>query len=405
MFFPPVSGGRILIYNHVRLLSKFYEVEIVTPDSKDDSPNFPDQGLHAIGKVHYVKFPNQQLMKKPESWGYMLRHYPKAILARYPIVHIYDFYAHPDVQKLIKDDFDVIQLNQSWYYHPELKHRRGKLLLVSQNYEYEYWRGMAKALFHQKEYIRGVSYWLGSGKIFHQEQEAMGEADGVLALSERECRIFNEVYRLKGKCHAVNPGIDISSCRESQRLDTPSDTKKTLDLIYVGSLNAPQNADGLISFIKEIYPILKKLSPFSCRLILVGGNPVAALQKLAKEDPSIVLTGLVDDVKPWIKKSDIYIVPLKHGSGIRFKIMEAMAMGKPVISTRKGAEGLDVEGAGVIIVDKFQDFVEAILSLTKDRKLLLQMEQTNIDFANKNFDCEKIFHDKILPIYRAMINT
>ena len=107
-----------------------------------------------------------------------------------------------------------------------------------------------------------MCYWLGSGKIFRQEKEAVNEADLVLALSERERKIFQQVYGLRERCHVVNPGIDIAPFRALPDIDLPSDGKGPFSMIYVGSLNTPQHAAGVISFIKEAYPLLKKNLPF-----------------------------------------------------------------------------------------------------------------------------------------------
>ena len=403
MFYPPVSGGKILAFNHVRFLSQFYEVEILTPEPKEKHQTMPGDVLSQLGKVHYVDLAYHRLTKGPDSLSYMLRNYPRAVFARYPIVDIYDFYGHPDVQKLIKDDFDLIQLFHSWFFHPFLNQRRGKLFLVQHNYEYEYWRQMALALVEQKKYFRGLCYWLGSGKIFRQEKEAVNAAYVVLALSERERKIFQQVYGLKERCHVVNPGIDIAPFQVLQDIDLTSDGREPFSMIYVGSLNTPQHAAGVISFIKDVYPLLKKVLPLGCCFCLVGADPVDAIKQLADHDPSITLTGFVSDVKPWIRKADLYIVPLTYGSGIRFKIMEAMAMGKPVVSTKKGAEGLEIEKAGVIVVDEIRDFVSAISALAIDRKALLRMGKDNRSYAIENFNCERIFINKILPIYQALI--
>jgi len=395
-FYPPDGGGKIRIYNNVKSLSKLYDLHILIPTP---SSNRDIKGLKFLSKSYNIYSINIKhfLDSFPltKNFYFLLR----SIFAKYPISGIYEFYSNPQVIKLIKSDFSFIQLEHSWWYHSILKKRKGKLIIIEHNYEYEYWKELGRSLLKQKKYVTGLKYIIGSLKILQQEQEALKDADLILTVSERETNILKK-FALKGNIYTVPSGID-TTLYTNYSLDVKRQDDY-IYLIYVGSLNTPQTAEGAIFFIKEIWPLLKQ-SPFKYKLYLVGRDPVRELEKLASEDQNIILTGFVEDVRLYIAKSHIYIVPLRYGSGIRLKIMEAMAMGKPIVSTKKGAEGLNLHNCGLIIADRPDDFAKAIVKLSKDDNLREKFGRINIKYAQEHFDWENIFVKKALPLYQRII--
>ena len=111
------------------------------------------------------------------------------------------------------------------------------------------------------------------------------------------------------------------------------------------------NQDAIRFFMAEIMPVIAK-EVTGVRLLVVGRNPGAALTELAATRQDIVVTGRVDDVRPFIEQARCYIVPIRIGGGTRLKIFEAMAMGRPVVSTTIGAEGLPVaDGTDLVLAD------------------------------------------------------
>jgi glycosyltransferase involved in cell wall biosynthesis len=125
------------------------------------------------------------------------------------------------------------------------------------------------------------------------------------------------------------------------------------------------NEDGILFFIDAILPHIRRKVP-GVRLIVVGRNPTHRLREIA-ERSRIEVTGTVDDVRPYIAEAAVYVVPLRVGGGTRLKIFEALAMGKAVVSTSVGAEGLPlIPGEHYIPADEPTEFAYAILALLKD---------------------------------------
>jgi glycosyltransferase involved in cell wall biosynthesis len=127
------------------------------------------------------------------------------------------------------------------------------------------------------------------------------------------------------------------------------------------------NEDAILYFVDAILPLIKRQCPV-VSLEVVGRSPSRKLQAaLAKSEKNLRLTGWVEDIRPFIARGSICIVPLRIGAGTRLKIFEAMAMSKAVASTSIGAEGLPVQaGENLLLADTPQEFADSVISLLGD---------------------------------------
>jgi glycosyltransferase involved in cell wall biosynthesis len=139
-------------------------------------------------------------------------------------------------------------------------------------------------------------------------------------------------------------------------------------LLFCGSLDYEPNIDGLKWFHSEVWPLIKKADP-SIRFTIIGRNAGATTYQELKADQSIDFVGEVDEVKKYYYQSSLAIVPLRKGSGTRLKILEAMSLGTPVVSTSIGAEGIDCShNSDIVIADDIFSFVRAVLDLLNDNQ-------------------------------------
>ena len=137
-------------------------------------------------------------------------------------------------------------------------------------------------------------------------------------------------------------------------------------LVFTGSMDWLPNEDAILYFVDAILPLIKQQCP-EVSLEVVGRSPSRKLQALAEAEKSIRLTGWVEDIRPFVARSSVCIVPLRIGGGTRLKIFEAMAMNKAVVSTSVGAEGLPVRpGENILLADAPQDFADSVVSLLRD---------------------------------------
>jgi glycosyltransferase involved in cell wall biosynthesis len=128
------------------------------------------------------------------------------------------------------------------------------------------------------------------------------------------------------------------------------------------------NVDGMLYFVREILPIIRRTRP-ETTLSIVGRTPPPEIVELGKQDPRILVTGTVPDIRPHVWGSKLSVVPLRIGGGTRLKIYESMAARVPVVSTTIGAEGLEIHPAGDIrIADTPEAFANECLELLADDK-------------------------------------
>ena len=163
--------------------------------------------------------------------------------------------------------------------------------------------------------------------------------------------------RLPGVRTAVVPnGVDTEYF-------TPSEDPESPALVYAGGMNMFANRDAVMHFLTEIWPRVRANVP-EVRFFAVGQDPPKELMALAARDPRIVVTGYVSDIRPLVKQAAVYVVPLRVGGGTRLKVLDAMAMGKALVSTSVGCEGIAVRSQEhLVIADDPESFASATVAL------------------------------------------
>ena len=181
-------------------------------------------------------------------------------------------------------------------------------------------------------------------------------ADRVLTVSETDRDAFAQVIDHE-KLTVIPTGVDVSYFQPMQVEDRPN------SLVFTGSMDWLPNEDAILYFAEAILPLIKRQCP-DISLEVVGRSPSRKLRALAESEKSIRLTGWVEDIRPFLSCGAVCIVPLRIGGGTRLKIFEAMAMGKAVVSTSVGAEGLPVQsGENIMLADTPEAFSNAVMSL------------------------------------------
>nr|WP_282730550.1 glycosyltransferase family 4 protein [Methanobacterium alcaliphilum] len=139
-------------------------------------------------------------------------------------------------------------------------------------------------------------------------------------------------------------------------------------LAFLGSLNSTHNQKSVLYLYKKIYPIIKNKFP-DIKLFIIGKEPPRSILNISKNDPSVVVTGYVHDVKDYLVHSSIIILPI-HGYGIKTRVLESMALGIPIICSPEAVHGIDVEnGKNIILASDTKEFINNIIKLLNDEKL------------------------------------
>jgi glycosyltransferase involved in cell wall biosynthesis len=214
----------------------------------------------------------------------------------------------------------------------------------------------------------GRRFYAGANwrKLRREELGTYRDADGVYVCSVAdERRLLDQV---PGARTAVIPNAADVEYYQPRPTDPPPDGST---VVYFGLLSTVPNVDGVIHFVQDIWPRIAEAHP-EARCKIIGGRPPRSLLALA--GPRVELTGFVSDLRPHLAAAAAVVVPLRLGSGTRLKIVEAMAMGKPVVSTTLGAEGIDaLPGRDILIADEPPTFAASVVRLLDDPPLAARL--------------------------------
>jgi polysaccharide biosynthesis protein PslH len=186
--------------------------------------------------------------------------------------------------------------------------------------------------------------------------------DHIISVSEEDRLAIAQDFHVKN-VSTIPTGVDGDYFRPQAIPEQPG------RLVFVGSMDWYPNEDGVLWFLSEIFPLIQKQIP-RASFTIVGRNPSARLTSALSGFRGVTLTGRVDDVRPYIAQAEVVVVPLRVGGGTRIKIPEAMAMSKPLVSTRIGAEGLDFrDGIELFVEDQQQEFAKVVVDLLRNCSL------------------------------------
>jgi glycosyltransferase involved in cell wall biosynthesis len=263
-------------------------------------------------------------------------------------------------------------------------------ILFTHNVEAEIWRRHAETAANAASRVMLGRQWR---RMLRFEAAALRRFDLVLAVSDADGQTFERLYpgALKAPVHVVQTGVDTdyfwpalapgaaraavpaaaSGAAAAAALPAVPATAPSAappgraHLVFTGSMDWLPNEDGMTYFCREILPRIRQAEP-DATVAIIGRSPTPAVKKLG-EIPGVEVTGRVDDVRPHIARGAVYIVPLRIGGGTRLKIFEAMAMGKAVVSTTVGAEGLPVTPTrDIVLADEPARFAQAVVHLIRD---------------------------------------
>ncbi len=212
--------------------------------------------------------------------------------------------------------------------------------------------------------LRRLVYRLESTRVRRLERQLASQADAVLCVSEQEAALFRSICP-DGHVVALRNGVDTEYFRPSITGETDEHAHRC---VFVGVLDYQANVDGLDWFCREVWPQVRVKVP-DAAFHIVGKNPTAAVRRLGEID-GVMLVGPVPDVRPHLESAAVAIAPLRVARGIQNKVLEAMAMGKPVVATPEAREGLDVEnGTHALLAASSQQFCDSIVTLLNSHTL------------------------------------
>ena len=273
--------------------------------------------------------------------------------------------------------FDIIQF-EGLYVCPYIpvvrKYSDATIVYRAHNIEHEIWERSSKLAKGGKKWY----YKLLSRRIRRFEKGFMNRYDLLVPITERDGIILDKLGNKKPK-HVSQTGIDSSVLiPNSKTLEYPS-------LFHIGSLEWAPNQEGIIWFIENCWPEIHHLFP-DLKFYLAGRNaPHWLVQKIV--GPNIVFLGEVEDAYDFMNSKAIMIVPLLSGSGMRIKIIEGMALGKSIVTTPIGTEGISTtSGTNILIAEDKAEFIKAVTKLVEDVEFFHFLGKNAIEYIHEKFD-------------------
>lgn len=258
------------------------------------------------------------------------------------------------------------------------------VVLFTHNVEAEIWRRHAATAVSPVTRVLLRQQWRRMGRF---EARALARCELVLTVSPADVATFSRLYpaAARRRMHVVHTGVDTEYFSPS-----PAPTRPA-HLVFTGSMDWLPNEDAMRYFVDEVLPRIQAVEP-AATLSIVGRDPTPAVWRLSNHT-GVEVTGRVDDVRPEIARSQVYVVPLRIGGGTRLKIFEAMAMGRAVVSTTIGAEGLPVTpNRDIVIADEADAFARAVVDLIRNHDRRRRIEAAARQLVVDRYDWCAVAH-------------
>jgi len=397
--YPPIGGPFLRIENSIKALSKISELVLF---SREDPVNMG--GKEAINfyknyckEIYFlpsrisISIKLKSFVKK--SINYILRRFFSKDIPNISFKDLFEFNFLKDIAKKNKIDFIWLGYGNISYI---------LLRLIKENTKYKVvcdtdsvW---SRATVRGIEFIQEESFQKDSLDSYNNKviEEKWGTilSDVTTAVSEVDMEYYKSISEKPEKIKLFSNVININNYKND--LPEPSGFKRP-SIFFAGSFgkNSPMN-DATRWFVEHIFPIIKEKIP-DVHFYIIGSGSDTTLKY--KNDPNISILGKVDSVLPYLCNTDVAIVPLRFESGTRFKILEAGACKKPVVSTTLGAEGIPVTSDhDIIIADNEKDFAEGVIKIIEDKHYAKMISENLFKLIKEKFTINNLENEMSIII-------
>lgn len=371
-----MSGGQTRWYNIIKYLAKDHDITLFSLIKDESEKKFIPELLKYCKKVKVFSRP-----KKPWS----IRNIMLSVIGPFPllVVRNWSFDERRELQKeLLQEKYDLIH-TETFYVMPHLIKTDVPVIQVEQTIWHEVYKHHVMTEIPR---LLRPFFMIDVAKIIFWEKYYWRKADGLFAVSQEDRDIMQKL--LPGKLVNIIPnGVDCDYYMEKKidKTDPPR-------ILYgVSNFEWLQNQEAVRLLLDDIWPILKEKFKKRVKMWIVGRKMPEWIKRRSEEDPDIIVTENISDARDAYRSASIMITPIKGGGGTRIKILEAMAAGLPVISTKIGVAGLNVtDGKNVYIADNVNEIVKKALTLLGNTKMAEEIGSSARRHVKAYFDWRSI---------------
>lgn len=386
--YPLHNGGKIRTYSLLHNLAKHHNVTLVSYDKHPHDTTRKPVFDEFCKDVIIVPLEKRQTIDEKRKVQLL------SILSTKP----YQYYSSysPRMQAAIddvisKNDFDLVHVETAHIGYHSFP-RSIPRVLDEQNVEYDL---LQRTYENEKVSIRKLYTYLEWKKFQRDELRICSKFSLCTVPSERDKVVFQQDIP-NTPFEVIPNGVD-SQYFQSDDSAMPEENT----LLFTGTIDYYPNTDGLKFFIEDVFPLIRAEIP-DIHFIIAGRNPPPVIQQY-ESDPNITITGFVDDMRTYYDKSQVVVVPLRIGGGTRLKILEAMSMNKPVVSTAIGAEGIAVsDGEDIILADEPSEFAKQTIKLLCDANERKRLAANGNHLATTVYDWQAIAN-KLAQSYEDLV--
>jgi len=376
--YPLDSGGKIKSFSTIALLSKQHDVYLAAfiEDEKEKKYLTPFKKRLRLKKISVVTHP----LIVEKSYRQQLWMLARSLFTLRPY-SVYKFW-HPEMSRLVSSMEKSVRFDVVWIDHISMAQyfvpvRGRRSVLEMHNVEhilYERHRD-----FGHRMHWRMI-FWLESLKYLWYQRRMIRQFDRVLTISQHDQQKLSEAIQSSFGRSTAQIEVFLPPVRDEffrvRRRPQPS------TIMFMGLMTWYPNRRGVEWFIHEVFPTVQHFNP-EVRLTIVGQY---SRRNPPTKTPGVRYVGHVQSVLPYLASTSLFIVPLQIGSGVRIKILEAMAAGVPIVSTTVGAEGIPVEnGKHMLIADDAPSFARAVTRVLKDKKLRTTLAKNAKQFVRRMY--------------------
>ncbi len=383
--YPLHSGGQIRTYNLLKHLANKHQVTLFALIKEDSEKAYIPELEKYCAKVEVFK-----RSKKP----FTLTNIFKTAFSSYPFLVIRNYVPQVKeavIQELANDQYDVIHA-ETFYMMPHLPDTKIPILLVEQTIEYLGYESYAE---RAPKLLRGL-LTIDINKIKKWETFFWKYCNQLVVMSEEDKVFIGKEIENTEKIEVVENGVDTQWFAQKKRAEPAEPT-----LLSVGTFKWLPNIEAVTFLVENVWPLVKKTLP-TAKLWIVGAAPTKQIFDFSHHDSAITVTGNIPDIRDAFTSSHALVAPVFSGKGTRYKILEALASGTPVVATETAVEGIGVvDGQHVLISNTAEGLAKLCTQVLHSKSLREKLAENGKKYVTKHFDW-KLISQKLDIIYQRI---